>query len=149
MFAAPIQNPKSKTENRDSVDLSAALKSHAHHLGFTLAGICPAIAPTGVSHLAEWLERGYAGQMHYIAARQDAYSHPRHILDGVRSILMLGLPYGSNPKSKIQNPKIASGRISRYACGTADHHDIIHDKLKQLIAFLHELSPGGVARGVV
>jgi len=157
--SAKIQNPESKIQNRDVADLSGALKSHAHRLGFTLVGICPAVAPTGVSRLAEWLDRGYAGQMGYIAARQEAYSHPRHVLDGVRSIVMLGLPYFTswegeapaepNPKSKIQNLKSAYGRISRYAWGTGDYHDIIHDRLKQLIDFLHSLAPKATARGVV
>jgi epoxyqueuosine reductase len=153
------------------------LKSTAHRLGFTLTGVCPAVAPTGVSRLAEWLDRGYSGEMHYIAARQDAYSHPRHVLGGVRSILMLGLPYASKiplpsgeggdrrspgegvisgpsadaeayPKSKIQNLKSPTGRISRYALGP-DYHDVIHDKLKQLIATLQEIAPNATARGIV
>src|SRR5947208_7836966 len=74
-------------------DLTAALKADARRLGFTLVGVCPAVTPTGVSRLAEWLDRGYAGQMGYIAARQDAYKHPRHVLNEARSIVMLGLPY--------------------------------------------------------
>src|SRR5437762_8672689 len=95
--------------------LTAALKADARRVGFTLVGVCPAVTPTGVSRLAEWLDRGYAGQMAYIAARQDAYEHPRHVLDGCRSILMLGMPYESNPKPKIRNLKShppGYGRIS-------------------------------------
>src|SRR5205807_1926182 len=55
----------------------------------------------------------------------------------------------SNPKSKIQNPKSPAGRISRYALGDRDYHDVIHDKLKALIAALHEIAPHAKARGVV
>src|SRR5262245_39277123 len=106
-------------------ELTAPLKTTALRLGFTLVGICPAVTPTGVSHLAEWLDRGYAGQMGYIAARQDAYSHPRHVLEGVRTIVMLGLPYST---SAARTPRPGQGRISRYAWGTGDYHDIIHDK---------------------
>jgi epoxyqueuosine reductase len=147
-----IPNPKSPIPNCTTGDLTTALKSCARSLGFTLSGVCPAVTPTGVSRLADWLDRGYAGQMHYIAARQEAYSHPRHVLDGCRSILMLGLPYSSNPKSQIPNSKYpppGSGGISNYACGPDDYHDTIHDKLKQLIATLHDLAPHATARGVV
>src|SRR5437868_13114245 len=136
---AQARGPAADQRRSNGSGFTASLKSTARQLGFTLTGVCPAVAPTGVSRLAEWLDRGYGGEMDYIAARQEAYSHPRHVLDGVRSILMLGLPYGgaeSNPKSKIQNPKSPAGRISRYALGDRDYHDVIHDKLKALIAAL-------------
>lgn len=129
-----------------SGSLTATLKTAAHKLGFTLVGVCPAATPTGVSRLAEWLDRGYAGSMGYIAARQEAYEHPRHVLEGARSVLMLGLPYATD---EAKAPPPGQGRISRYAWGTGDYHDVIHDKLKQLIASLHSLAPQASARGVV
>ncbi|MCI0361363.1 MAG: tRNA epoxyqueuosine(34) reductase QueG [Planctomycetaceae bacterium] len=115
-------------------------------MGFTLAGACPAVAPIGAPRLAEWLERGYAGQMDYIAARQQAYEHPQHVLDGARSVLMLGLPYRTVEPQPVQP---GQGRISRYAWGGGDYHDTIHDRLKRLIGWLKERVPGGQARGVV
>src|SRR5581483_7206533 len=138
--SAPTLNFEPGTLN--SSVLTAHLKREAFRLGFTLNGICPAVAPTGVSRLADWLDRGYAGQMSYIASRQDAYSHPRHVLDGCRSIFMLGLPYaaGSQPPAPSPQPlPPAHGLISRYACSDRDYHDTIHDKLKQLIASLHAI----------
>src|SRR5439155_23139646 len=114
--------------------LTAALKADARRVGFTLVGVCPAVTPTGVSRLAEWLNRGYAGQMGYIAARQDAYEHPRHVLADARSVVMLGHPYAT---VEAREPHAGQGRVSRYAWGTGDYHDIIHDKLKQLIALGH------------
>jgi epoxyqueuosine reductase len=127
-------------------ELSDFIKSEASRLGFLLSGICPAVAPTGVSRLAEWLDRGYAGQMEYLAARQEAYSHPRHVLDGVRSIVMLGLPY-STIEPRLPQP--GEGRISRYAWGEGDYHDLIHDKLRALIAAIRALAPAAKSRGVV
>ena len=127
-------------------ELSSALKSAAAELGFTLAGVCPAVSPVGVAKLAEWLDRGYGGSMDYLASRREAYEHPQHVLAGVRSIVMLGLPYRTAPPKA---PQPGQGRISRYAWGDEDYHDVIHDKLKQLIDSLHELSPTAKARGVV
>ena len=127
-------------------ELTAEFKAQARALGFTLVGACPAVTPTGAARLAEWLGRGYAGQMAYIAGRQAAYEHPRHVLDGVRSVLMLGLPYRT---TEPQQPQPGQGRISRYAWGDGDYHDTIHDRLKRLIGWLQEQAPGASARGVV
>jgi epoxyqueuosine reductase len=129
-----------------AADLTAALKSQAQALGFCLAGACPAVAPAGFPQLTQWLERGYSGQMQYIRERLPAYRHPEHVLSGVRSLLMLALPY----RTSEPNPVAAGqGRISRYAWGDADYHDLIHERLKQLIARLRELAPEAIARGVV
>lgn len=127
-------------------NLTAVLKQEATRLGFTLSGICPAVEPTGVNRLAEWLERGYAGQMEYLASRQHAYQHPRFVLEGARSIVMLGLPYTTAEAKPVQP---GQGRISRYAWGDGDYHDVIHAKLKDLMAVLHTHAPGAKARGVV
>ncbi len=142
-------SPGHSIQNLSPSELTATLKSVASRLGFTLTGVCPAVAPTGVSRLADWLDRGYAGQMHYIAARQEAYSHPRYVLEGCRSILMLGLPYVGRAVPAESNLESASGLISRYALLPRDYHDTIHDKLKQLIAHLRNLAPTAAARGVV
>src|SRR5262245_17568630 len=130
----------------NAAKLSTLVKAAAQRLGFTLVGICPAVSPTGVTRLAEWLDRGYAGEMDYIAARQRAYDHPRHVLDGVRSVVMLGLPYTTKAP---QSPQAGQGRISRYAWGSGDYHDMIHDKLRELLAELHEAAPHAKARGIV
>ncbi len=129
-----------------NLELTNSLKAEARALGFTLAGACAAVTPKGASRLAEWLDRGYAGQMDYIAARQQAYDHPRHVLDGVRSVLMLGLPYRTAEPAPIQP---GQGRVSRYAGGDGDYHDIIHDRLGQLIKWLKDRVPAAQARGVV
>ena len=126
--------------------LSNRLKAAARELGFTLAGACPAVTPQGASRLAEWLARGYGGEMDYLAERQAAYEHPRHVLDGVRSVLMLGMPYRT---AEPQPVFPGQGRVSRYAWGEGDYHDLIHDRLKQLIGVLKGEVPEAKARGVV
>jgi len=127
-------------------ELTDALKRRAGELGFALVGATPAVRATGVSRLAEWLARGYAGQMDYIAERQAAYEHPRHVLDGVRSMVMLGMNYGTSPPYE---PGDGQGRVSRYAWGEVDYHDLIHGRLKQLAATLRQCVPQARVRGVV
>lgn len=141
--------PDSVSPTADAVNRSAvtqALKAEAERLGFVLAGVSPAVSATGIARLHEWIDLGYAGEMHYIENRQAAYEHPGSILAGVRSLLMLALPYRTAEPPPF-GPGIA--RISRYAWGTADYHDVIHDRLKQLARRLSELAPGAAVRGVV
>lgn len=127
-------------------DLSDHLKHRATELGFQLCGICPAVTPSGISHLDDWLEAGYAGQMHYLADRRQAYEHPRHVLDGVRSIVMLAMQYSTVPP---RQPKPGSGSVSRYAWGGVDYHDLIRDRLHQLADDFRKLVPEAKTRGVV
>lgn len=128
-----------------TVSLTADLKAEAQRQGFTLAGACPAVTPTGISRLGEWLDSGYAGQMSYLSRRQEAYSHPRHVLDGARSILLLAMNYGSDSPGAAGD---GEGRISRYAWGN-DYHDLIWDRLNQLSDWLRGEQPGANVRGVV
>jgi epoxyqueuosine reductase len=127
-------------------DLSAALRAEATRLGFSQAGICPAISPTGVARLQEWLEAGYAGEMQYLSNRAEAYEHPRHVLDGVRSLVMLGMNYRTAEPAPV-GP--GQGRVSRYAWGAADYHDLIRNRLNELATYLQSLAPQALVRGVV
>jgi epoxyqueuosine reductase len=127
-------------------DLSTNLKQRAAELGFQLCGICPAVAPPGATKLDEWFAAGFAGQMHYLADRREAYDHPRHVLDGARSVVMLAMHYRTEEPAHVAP---GEGRVSRYAWGTADYHDVIRDRLHQLADYLRELSPDARTRGVV
>jgi epoxyqueuosine reductase len=126
--------------------ISLRIKQKARELGFSLVGICPAVAPPGASRLEEWLARGYAGQMEYLELRREAYAHPRHILEGVRSLVMLAMPYGGERPRAVA---AGEGKISRYAWGSIDYHDLIREKLHQLADFLRIEVPEAVTRGVV
>ena len=83
--------------------------------------------------------------MRYLNDRAEAYEHPRHVLDGARSILMLAMDYRTGEPSPAQ---AGQGRVSRYAWGTEDYHDVIHARLRRLSQFLLELAPAAKVRGV-
>lgn len=127
--------------------LTTDLKAEAARLGFALAGVCPAISPPGATaRLREWLAAGYAGEMSYLSDRLPAYDDPNRVLDGARSIVMLGFPYRTAEPAPAQP---GQGRVSRYAWGDADYHGLIHTRLKDLLAWLQEREPGARSRGVV
>jgi epoxyqueuosine reductase len=46
-------------------------------------------------------------------------------------------------------PQSGQARVARYAWGSVDYHDLIHDRLKELASFLRGLAPDAQVRGVV
>ncbi|MCA9014831.1 MAG: tRNA epoxyqueuosine(34) reductase QueG [Planctomycetaceae bacterium] len=131
---------------RDRSQQSRLIKQMAREVGFDLAGIAPAVTPAGYHSFLDWLDQGYAGEMRYLEHRKDAYEHPRYVLSSVRSALMLTLNY------RTEEPPPLSGteaRVSRYAWGTSDYHNVIRKKLKQLSRRIHEQFPDCETRGVV
>ena len=147
--------------------VTAALKAEARRLGFDLVGIAPAVTPQGIHDFLDWLDHGYAGQMTYLERREEAYKHPTHVLDGVRSIVMLGINYNTLPpmrRGDLREEASSTGervagesecapgvpaRIARYALGSADYHDVIREKLRLSAEFLRREAPGAKSRGIV
>jgi epoxyqueuosine reductase len=130
----------------EPIELTGELKRRALGLGFSLAGVAPAVEPVRPGRFDEWLAAGYAGQMHYLADRRDAYRDPCHVLDGAKSIVMLAMDYRTAEPS---DASPGTGRVSRYAWGDADYHALIRERLSALAEFFTQLSPDAHVRGVV
>ncbi len=125
--------------------LEARIKQRALELGFALAGIAPATPADGFAHLADWLARGFAGEMTYMERHGAARRHPAAVLPTVRSVVMVAMNYGSPPSAE---PAGLHGRVARYA-GGADYHDVLRGKLNELLAWVQTEVPGTQGRGVV
>jgi epoxyqueuosine reductase len=123
--------------------LEARLKGQAHALGFELAGIAPAAPADGFERLRDWLARGFAGEMEYMRRHAEARRHPASVLAEVRSVVMVGMSYAPDGPSSPSSAKIA-----RYARG-ADYHDVLRQRLKQLLAWVQGEVPGCGGRAVV
>ena len=134
-----------KSPTMTTETLTAALKEEAVRLGFDLVGATPAVVPPEFDRFEQWLADGFAGQMHYLADRRDAYRHPGQILEGAKSLLMLGVNYRT-----VEPVEAGPGQshVSRYAWGK-DYHDVIRDRLHKLADFHRGLTPGAGVRGVV
>jgi epoxyqueuosine reductase len=135
-----------ETAGRDLSQQSALIKQLAREVGFDLAGIAPAITPSGYHSFLEWLNQGYAGEMSYLERRKEAYEHPRYVMSSVRSVLMLTLNYQTEEPPEVTGTE---ARVSRYAWGTTDYHKVIRKKLKQLSRLIREQYPDCETRGVV
>ncbi len=107
-----------------------AIKRLAYQVGFDLCGICaPEIIPEARERYYRWLEKKYHGELAYLAKNPERRSDPRLLLEGGKSVIMLGLNY-YQPNSAIVTE--GHGRVSRYARGR-DYHKVIAKKTKELI----------------
>jgi len=132
-----------KTEIAESP--SDRIRNRAIELGFDLVGIVPAVSPPGLAHFRAWLDRSFAGEMHYMERQSGAREHPRHVLDVVRSMVMVAMNYRTTEPVAAEP---LEGRISRYAWGK-DYHRVLRDRLKALGDSLHAELPGCRTRAVV
>jgi epoxyqueuosine reductase len=80
--------------------------------------------------------------MEYLSRRAPAYAHPNGVLEGTRSVLMLGINHAPQPSD-------GPARVARYALGERDYHDVLRDKLAALCEWLRTERPGCRARSIV
>jgi epoxyqueuosine reductase len=123
------------------VRLADRVKALALGLGFDLAGVARAEATPETAFLREWLARGYAGGMDWIARRVEERVDPRRLLPGARSFVVVGLVY--DPGARGATPP-GRGGVARYAGGT-DYHDVMRAPLRALAAALAPLAGAPVA----
>jgi epoxyqueuosine reductase len=117
---------------------SEEIKLEARALGFDPVGIVPATALTDEgARLRAWLGRNFHGKMDYLARNPEMRTDPRLLLPSARSVVSVALNY-YHPEAHSHDPEI--GKISRYAWGD-DYHEVLRDKLKQLLAWITARSP--------
>lgn len=122
------------------------VKREATRIGFDLVGITDAARADGFPAFSDWLDADYHGEMKYLERRKPAYEHPRGVMPTATSIIVLGLNYKTEAPVA-PGPKTA--RVSRYAWGSIDYHDIIRAKLKELAHVVHREFPDCQTRGLV
>jgi epoxyqueuosine reductase len=114
--------------------LSARVKTMARAAGFDLVGIASAAAPPELVHFADWIARGYAGEMAYLTSQVRRRSDLRAALPWARSVVCLGLQYDT-PVPYSTEAGAGSGWIARYAWGD-DYHEVMASLLERLAAEL-------------
>jgi epoxyqueuosine reductase len=129
-----------------ATSLREIVKAEALRIGFYLVGITPAAVPRGLESFHDWLRQGYDGEMAWLSRREAAYEHPRHVLAGVRSVIMLALNYRTDDPAP---PCPGTGRVSRYAWSDADYHAVARERLALLADFLLTHAPGCKTRAVI
>jgi epoxyqueuosine reductase len=125
-----------------TADIKAAIRQQALALGFDAVGFAPpALAPEARAHLAEFLARGYHGDMGWLAARAAERAQPAALWPEVKSVIVLGLNYGPNEDPLAVLEAKERGAVSVYA-RNRDYHDLVKSRLKALARWTAERWPG-------
>jgi len=120
---------------------AGAVKCKAEELGFDLCGIAPADGFPELKFLDEWLARGYAGEMPWMARTAGRRADVRNVVPGARSVIVTGTIYNtvgrtlSGSPGERDDPRPADAVIARYARGD-DYHDVLGKRLDALLEWM-------------
>lgn len=122
------------------MNLTESIKAKAREIGFSKVGITDTSPLSGEieHHYKKWIEKGYHGDLEYLARNWKDRLAPGTPLDGARSVISVAINY--NPGDVPVRGVKKDARISRYALGT-DYHKVVSGKLEELLAFIGEESP--------
>ena len=116
-----------KTQN------TAWIKEQARRLGFDFCGIAKSQKlDADAKRLENWLSKSMQGSMHYMENYFEMRVDPSRLVPGAKSVITLLKNYFP---SQLQN--ITAPKISKYAYGK-DYHDVIRQKLTELIGLMKE-----------
>jgi epoxyqueuosine reductase len=120
----------------DSVDYSKLvqdIRTWGRELGFSETGISGVALEAAERQLLEWLDRGFHGDMDYMAAHGHKRTRPDALIPGTVSVISARLPYwprdASPANGVLDDPALAY--VSRYALGR-DYHKVLRDRLQKL-----------------
>ncbi len=120
--------------NRLSLD---DIRAEAQRAGFGLSGVTTLEPPPHFDAYTAWLDAGRHAQMAYLDTERarSVRANPRHVLDGSRSVVVLGMRYPDPRAIPDAEPSEACGRVASYAWGD-DYHDILPERLAPLADLL-------------
>jgi epoxyqueuosine reductase len=119
------------------------VKAQAAAVGFDLCGIAPADSFPELGFLQEWLDRGYAGEMHYMHRTAERRADVRAVMPSARSVISLGIVYNADRPYSTENADPGQAAIARYAWGD-DYHSIIEERLELLVDRIRLAAGDGV-----
>jgi epoxyqueuosine reductase len=116
--------------------ISRLVHEAAIEVGFDLVGIAPVEDPLELGHFEKWIERGRAGEMAYMSARDESgqlkRSSLKHTAPWARSVIVCAINYNSAGPLSIQAKEHDRGWISRYAWSREDYHAAVMRRLRQV-----------------
>lgn len=110
------------------------VKSEAHRLGFSLAGVTSPDPPPHLSTFENWLALGRHADMTYLATERarERRADVHRILPECRSILVLGIRYPAPILVSPAQEDSPTGRIAAYARAT-DYHMVLPKLMEALV----------------
>lgn len=120
-------------------DKSRLAKELATAVGAQRVGVARLGPSPSAAYYRDWLARGYAGEMSYLARNIEPRVDPRQLLPGAISAICVAISYRRNDDST-QALGEPSGRVAAYARGV-DYHIVLRELLRQLDAELRKRLP--------
>ena len=115
-------------------DLKRRLQQWARELGFQHVGVAGVDLGEAEARLLQWLDRGYAGEMDYLARHGTRRSRPGELVPGTLRVISLRMNYrdasARDADAVLTDPALAY--VSRYALGR-DYHKILRARLQKLV----------------
>ena len=122
--------------------LAQRIKEVAQSLGFELVGISPVRFPPHEQSFAEWLRRGFSGELGYMKRTEELRRNPHRLVPWAVSVVSVGMNYYA-PFPRPEPSPQPSGWISRYAWGD-DYHHLIQAKLESLLDAIRQIADGPI-----
>ena len=119
-----------------------AIRGQALAMGFDAVGFAEAqLAAEARAGLAEYIDRGYHGDMGWLAHTAARRGDPQVLWPDARTVVVLGLNYAGDedPLAATSDPE--RGAISVYARGQ-DYHETVKKRLKALARWIAAHWPG-------
>ncbi len=134
----------------DSVQLLSKIRLWADQLGFSQIGVAPVDLSTAEPGLQAWLDKGFHGDMQYMAAHGMRRARPAELVPGTVSVITARMDYlpRATPGGwqgiefdRLTRPSEAI--VSMYARGR-DYHKVLRNRLQKLAEHIaHEVGPLG------
>ena len=118
---------------------TAEVKSEARAAGFDLCGVTAVADYPELNFLAEWLARGYAGEMHFMHRTAERRADVRAVMPSAQSVISLGVVYNTDRPYSNQIGDRARAALARYAWGD-DYHIVIEQRLCALVEGLRAIA---------
>jgi len=116
----------------DYVSLAARIKRWGAELGFQAVGITDADLSAAEPRLAEWLQRGWHGEMDYMARHGVTRARPAQLIPGTLRVISCRMNYRSgrvDERAALSDPERAY--VASYAHGR-DYHTLLRSRLQKL-----------------
>jgi len=116
----------------DYAALAPRIKAWGRELGFQQVGIARADLPEDEARLFAWLDRGFHGEMGYMARHGAARARPAELVPGTLRVISVRLDY--LPEAAEMDTILRDGAlayVSRYALGR-DYHKVLRQRLERL-----------------
>jgi epoxyqueuosine reductase len=129
--------------------LSKWIKDYARELGFSSAGIVPAVPSPQLDAYLRWLDQGMHASMGYLD-RPDRVARRKDlgvVMPGAQSLIAVTLDYRSDLPTSYKRDR-SRGRISSYAWGP-DYHRVMMQRLRLLASMIQGCDPGAQSSAFV